>query len=202
MSLIEELKKIRKSLNESTPSFSINHDNEFEADLEDHEIGNQNIYRLYYINFHRIGENYGMGPNNIGIVNWPCKPFMLPNGMSREEGFKVLSYLTDFIEKREDVSLGSLTSVRTLDSVISNKRFGFTKVDETDEDKIINLFTVGGRLLLFKNSEYYTKYFEWYTENVTKEEVEKIYNKIGMDFKDIVWLDKLDDKKKILKQNN
>lgn len=122
--------------------------------------------------------------------------------MSREEGFKVLSYLTDFIEKRDDVELGSLTSVRTLDSVLSNERFGFKRVEEIDEDKILNLFTIDGRALLFKRSELYKKYFEWYTENVTKEEVEEIYSKIGMEFKDIVWLDKENNKEKVLKPNN
>ena len=29
-------------------------DYEFNADLEDHQIKDQNIYRLYYINYHRI----------------------------------------------------------------------------------------------------------------------------------------------------
>ena len=187
------MEELKRNLQEEVPR---NHDYEFEAELENHPIGNQNIYRLYYINYHRIGENYGMGPNNIGLIDWPCKPFMLPEGMTREEGFKVLSYLTDFIEKRDDVEEGSLTSVRTLDSVLSNERFGFKRVEKTDEDKILNLFTVGGRALLFKKSEYYEKYFEWYTENVTKEEVEEIYNKIGMEFRDIIWLDKEESKTK------
>ena len=46
---------------------------------------------------------------------------------------------------------------------------------------------------MFKNSEdLYNKYFEWYTENVTKEEVEEIYKNIGIEFKDIIWLDRED----------
>ncbi len=140
-----------------------------------------------------------MGPNNVGLIDWPCKPFMLPDGMSREEGFKVLSYLTDFIEKREDIAIGSLTSVRTLDLVFDKERFGFRRVEETDEDKIINLFTVDGRALLFKKSDLYKKYFEWYVENVTKEEVEEIYSKIGIEFKDIIWTNKGNGQVKVLK---
>ena len=203
MSLKEKLLAIRDAIKESKTVCFVNSDNEFDVELEDHEIGNQNIYRLYYINYHRIGMlGHSDNRSNIGLINWPCKPFMLPNGMSREEGFKVLSYLTDFIEKRDDVELGSLTSVRTLDSVLSNERFGFKRVEEIDEDKILNLFTIDGRALLFKRSELYKKYFEWYTENVTKEEVEEIYSKIGMEFKDIVWLDKENNKEKVLKPNN
>ena len=116
-------------------------------------------------------------------------PFMLPKGMTREEGFKVLSYLTDFIEKREDTEPCSYKSVSTLDGVLNLERFGFTRVEEKDESKILNLFTVAGRLLLFKRSNLYPKYFEWYTENITKEEVESIYAKYNMEFRDIIWLD-------------
>lgn len=127
---------------------------------------------------------------------------MFPNGMTREEGFKVLSYLTDFIEKREDTEPCSLKSVRTLDGVLDLERFGFTRIDEKDEDKILNLFTVSGRLLLFKKSELYTKYFEWYSEGITLEEVENIYNKYNMEFEDIKWLDeeKGENRSRVLKK--
>lgn len=182
----------------------ISRDFEFDAELEDHPIGNQNIYRLYYINYHRIGEYHGHRKNNIGIINWRFNPFILPKEMTREEGFKVLSYLTDFIEKREDTEPCSFKSVSTLDGVLNLERFGFTRVEEKDESKILNLFTVDGRLLLFKRSNLYSKYFEWYVENVTKEEVESIYAKHNMEFRDIVWLDNPKEKTyaKILKQKN
>ena len=180
---------------------SFNKNYEFDAVLESHPIGEQNIYRLYYINYHRIGENYGRSGNNVGMINWPCKPFMLPKGMTREEGFKILSYLTDFIEKRDDIEECSLNSIRMLDGVLNLERFGFTRINEDDESKIINLFTIDGRVLLFKKSKLYPKYFEWYVEDVTLGEVENIYAKYDMEFRDIVWLDKQDDKgnAKILK---
>ena len=182
----------------------VSRDFEFNTSLEDHPIGNQNIYRLYYIDYHRIGEYDGRSDDNVGMINWRCKPFMLPKGMTREEGFKVLSYLTDFIEKREDTKPCSLKSVRTLDSVLDLERFGFTRVKEDDENKILNLFTVSGRLLLFKKSKLYPKYFEWYTQNITLEEVTNIYAKYNMEFRDIVWLDNQNNKgiSKILKPQN
>lgn len=174
-------------------SKTMNDKEEFEAVLEDHLVGEQNIYRLFYVNYYRIGQGYGMD-NLIGLLKWPCQPFMLPIGMTREEGFKVLSYLTDFIEKREDVEPCSLTSVRTLDGVLDLERFGFERVLENDESKILDLFTVSGRLQLFKKSEFYSKYFEWYREGVTLEEVTDIYAKHNLIFKDIVWTDKQEDK--------
>lgn len=200
MDIKDKLTKLKKDL---FGLISINRDYEFEATLEDHPIGNQNIYRLYYVNFHRIGESFRFPEsNNIGMIYWPCKPFMFPNGMTREEGFKVLSYLTDFIEKREDTEPCSLKSVRTLDGVLDLERFGFTRIDEKDEDKILNLFTVSGRLLLFKKSELYPKYFEWYSEGITLEEVENIYNKYNMEFEDIKWLDeeKGENRSRVLKK--
>ncbi len=111
---------------------------------------------------------------------------MLPEGMTREEGFKILSYLTDFIERREDTDIGSLKSVRTLDGVLDLDRFGFRKVKSNDP---IDLYIVDGRILLFKNSKFYKDYFNWYKEGITKEEIEEIYIKHNMTFEDIKWLD-------------
>ena len=55
MDIKDKLTKLKKDLfNLVSP----NRDYEFEATLEDHPIGNQNIYRLYYVNFHRIGESF------------------------------------------------------------------------------------------------------------------------------------------------
>ena len=123
------------------------------------------------------------------MIDYPLRHFKLPEGMSREDGFKVLSYLTDNIEKQKDVEPFSLKSTITLDKVLDLERFGFIRIEETDEDKILNLFTVTGRLLLFQKSKLYSKYFEWYTEGVTKREVQKIYANLGLEFKDVVWFD-------------
>lgn len=199
MNLKNKLLEIREDI---LTKFSVNKDFEFDAVFEDHPIGNQNIYRLYYVDYHRIGQGYGMKNNNIGIINWNFEPFMFPNGMTREEGFKVLSYFTDVIEKKEDIDVGSFKSVKTLDENIALGRIGFTKVKENDENKILNLFTVSGRVLLFKKSDLYQKYFEWYSENVTLNEVKEIYTKYNMEFKDVLFPE---DKKvytKTLKKDN
>ena len=199
MNLKNKLLEIREDI---LTKFSVNKDFEFDAVFEDHPIGNQNIYRLYYVDYHRIGQGYGMKNNNIGIINWNFEPFMFPNGMTREEGFKVLSYFTDVIEKKENIDVGSFKSVKTLDENIALGRIGFTKVKENDENKILNLFTVSGRVLLFKKSDLYQKYFEWYSENVALNEVKEIYTKYNMEFKDVLFPE---DKKvyiKTLKKDN
>lgn len=71
----------------------------------------------------------------------------------------------------------SLKSIKTLDSVLDLARLGFMRVKVKSEDEIINLFAVSGRVFLFKNSELYSKYFEWYTEGIRFDEVKAIYDK-------------------------
>lgn len=163
---------------------------EFQANLEDHPIGTQDIYRLYYVNYHRICEYDGCMEDNIGVINWCGKPFKFPKGMTREEGFKVLSYLADFIERRPDIEECSWKSVTTLNSVLDLERFGFVRVEESNINKIIDLFTVDGRLLLFKKmSEHYPRYFNWYVKKVSRQEVVEIYERCCLEFQDIRWLD-------------
>lgn len=177
---------------------------EFNALLENHEIGDQNVYRLYYINYHRIGETYSNGTSKIGLVNYPCRTFMLPEGMTREEGFKVLSYLADLVEKKDDIEPCSLKSVILLDNLLDQKELGFIRVDESDNDKILNLFTVTGRILLFKKNELYSKYFEWYTENISFDEVKNIYRKYNIDIPDIFNINLKDNSEysKVLRKKN
>ena len=178
--------KIKERLGSWNP---LSRDYEFEAELEDHPIPEGDVYRLYYVNYHRIQEYSGCADDNVGVILWYCNPFKMPEGMSREDGFKVLSYLTDFIEKRPDVNPYSLKSVNTLDGVLNLERFGFSRDAEKGEN-VIDLFTVDGRVLLFKrNRELYQKYFNWYVDDVSREEVEAIYQKCGLEFSDIVWLD-------------
>lgn len=209
MSLKEKLQELRNDLHHAVLR---NRDYEFDAELENHPLGNQKIYRLYFIDYHRIGENYGMNrPNNIGIINWPFKPFMLPDGMSRDDAFRVLSYLTDFIEKEAKLEPCSYKSVAALDKVIDLERLGFKRLDmnlDDDSTEVIDLFTIKGRVLLFKQSKQYQKYFEWYTEGVTLKNVKEIYSKCGIEFYDLVPVNKVENdnnsdvKKLVFKPNN
>ena len=161
-----------------------NQEDEFDADLEDHPIGNQNIYRLHYYESHKRGPE-----GKYGVVDMYYKPFMFPSGMSREDGFKVLSYLTNYIEDKGNLKECSLKSVKTLNEVLDLERLGFTRVEDYQEDDVIDLFTVSGRIKRFIKTKYYPKYFEWYTPLVSKEEIVNIYNKLNMTFTDLVLVD-------------
>ena len=153
----------------------------FKSKLNDHKIPEENnIYRLHHIRYCK---------DLMGISHEThCffEPFKFPKGMTREEGLKVLSYLTDFLEENYNVSECSLKSVNLLEDAINLERFGFERVEIENNKNIVDLFTIEGRIKRFKISEYYPKYFNWYKENVSKDEIESIYEKIGIEFKDTV----------------
>ena len=164
--------------------------NKFRTIKKENVCGEKNIYRLYFVEYMKSQYTDGLFQ-----TNWPSKPFTLPVSvnsetqvsMSREDAFKVISYLTDDVERH--CPPFSLKAANTMNGVIGLERFGFTPVEETNEDNIIDLFTIGGRSQYFKSHKLYHKYFEWYIKGVTRKEVEEIYAKLGIEFKDIVWLD-------------
>ena len=155
---------------------------EFKADLKDHMPNeNSKIFRLYYEDYYRtpIGSIYG--------IDWPFKPFMLPDNMNMNDALKILSYLKDFIARLNDLDKNSYKTIKILDNVLNLERLGFKRDNiSCEENYIVNLFTVQGRLLLFKKSDNYKKYFNWYKENITFDEVKEIYQNIGIDFYDLV----------------
>lgn len=190
MSIKEKFEELREKL--FGLPIPVNRNYEFEAELEDHPLGNQNIYRLRYVNYHRIGENWGMRPDNLGVIESIYDPFVLPLGMEREDAFKILSYLIDFIEEKYELRQCSEKGVYLLNSMLFFEELGFRKLSiklPRNSDDVADLFTVSGRLLLFQNSDEYSRYFEWYTEGVTFEDVCDIYDKIGVDFSSLEVLD-------------
>ncbi len=162
--------------------------------FKNHEIPDKiNVYQLHHICYHDSRANMQHESHCV------YEPFKLPKGMTREDGFKVLSYLTDFIENIGNIEECSLNSVATLDTVVDIERFGFERLNTNNrypEAEIFNLFTIVGRTDRFKLSKYYDKYFDWYSSNVTKEEVIEIYQKIGLDFEDL----KLKENKQLIKK--
>ena len=181
-------------------NFKINKNDSREVSLENHEIGDYRIYRLHYINYYKLSNNYD-GLDKEGVIENAFIPFMFPERMDRNEGLKVLSYLIDFIEMRDDVDKSSLRSIRILDDVLNLKRFGFRRLQFIPKDEyIIDLFTVRGDVSKFKENELYLKYFDWYVPGVTKDEVVSIYKRCRKEFEDIIFLDKNVSKRKMLKK--
>ena len=187
MNLKNTLIELKEKLLEN--KLLLNRDYEFNEKLEDHQIPNSNVYRLFFVEYYRAFEYPGRNDDNINTTKWVFKPFLLPNGMRQEEAFKVLSYFIDYIGKPISLKKSTAKNVAILNELLDIDKLGFTRIDnnlEVDDDKIINLFVVSGRTALFKKNDLYNKYFKWYHKGVTLEEVIKIYHKCGLKFHNLL----------------
>ena len=127
--------------------------------LKDHNINEDiDIYRFHGIKY------YDNSANICHETHYVSNNFKLPVDMSKEDSFKVLSFIIDNID-----------SINNFEKYIEN--IGFEVINEPvkrKDDKVIELFKVTGKIKRFKISKYYDKYFNWYINNVTKENIDEI----------------------------
>ena len=125
--------------------------------------------------------------------DFATRKFVLPEGMSAVDAFKVLSFLTSFVKQAEGYEECSALTVQRVDDLIEH--FGFRHLEpegqspftftRTNFEPCTHLFTVGGNFKYFKSTVYADDYFEWFSENVTIKEVKDIYAKLGMQMPDL-----------------
>lgn len=160
--------------------------------------------RLYYVAFNKFNR-YGTGYTYIGQTYGISSPFRLPHGMTIEDACKVVSYLSEKVERENDLEPASEKSV----AMVSNEltKYGFERVESKEHghyhavseyipfhnirakcfpicekiDGVVDLFTVGGDVKLFKKSDLHDRYFDWFTAGISKDEVIDIYDQIGID---------------------
>lgn len=154
--------------------------------------------RLYYVAFEKYNA-YDSGLAKIGQTFGISSPFRIPRNMSIEDACKVVSYLSDKVEKENNLEPASEKSVIAVSKLLSNYGFDIVYTEEkghfhtvsefspfhkikTDSlkasekiDGVVDLFTIGGNAKLFKKTDLNSRYFNWYTKGVTKTEVEEIY---------------------------
>ena len=138
-----------------------------------------NVFRLRYVEIDCL--TYPV-KNNVYCMkykkDYADKKFEIPHGMSREDAFKVLSYLKDFVE----VNFSLENNPRVTDKMTKLlDEFHFEILPYIDEKPFTDMLVVGGDERLFKNSEFSKRNFDWYSPNTTKNDVLKIYNKVGID---------------------
>lgn len=160
--------------------------------------------RLYYVAFEKF-TRYGTDEIKIGQTYGASSPFRLPHNMSMENACKVVSYLSDKVEKENHLEPACEQSVIMVSNIL--EEYGFSKVEgeekghyhivseyipfhtirasfpATEEIKgVVDLFSVGGDFKIFKKTDLYDRYFEWYTEGITEKEVVDIYKSIGQEY--------------------
>ena len=180
---------------------------EMKKRMENMELGDKSILaradyslrypriRLMYVRFEKfLGHTDSMKlATTLGVSS----PFMIPKGMGIENACKIVSYLSEKLEKEYNVEPASEDSVALVSRELAN--YGFEKLEcdytpghyhsisqyhllskiETEFDEGLkattDLITYDGNKRLFKKSVLGSKYFNWFTENVTKEDVIDIY---------------------------
>ena len=132
--------------------------------------------------------------------------FNLPDNMSFDDACKVISYLSEQVEREQALSPTSLQSIDEVRKLLP--KYGFKEItkrtlfrsysvdtysdcpqieefDREDDAGIIPIYTLGGDLRLFYRSKLYNSYFNWYTTNVEKEELRQIYSNINIQLSNI-----------------
>jgi hypothetical protein len=196
VNLAEMMKKRMEELKNNPPEVSIL------ASADFTERSREKI-RLYYIALERFSR-YGSGKRIGKTIGYSC-PFKAPKGMTLKEACKVVSFLSELVEKDGTVKPASETSVQIVGSYL--KTLGFDKIDEKskdyshrhavsldkkqalyiDDSTIIppqfvgttDLFTVDGDIKLFEQSDLMDRYFDWFTGWVTENQIKDIYSRIG-----------------------
>ena len=160
--------------------------------------------RLYYTAYEKFFR-YGSSQLKVGQTHGISSPFRLPNEMTLEEACKVISYLSDKLEKENNLEPGCEQSVAMVSHILD--KFGFEKVESSEHghyhcisdyspihriqspfnicnpiEGVVDLISVGGDFKIFKKTKVSERYFDWYTPNVTKEEIQQIYKGIRKDY--------------------
>jgi len=162
--------------------------------MKDKKLSNK--IRMVYVSYESYYQNGDLStPKRFGHTCYQSKQFRIPDGMTPEEACRVISCLSDCIEKENHLHEGSLKSVKMTADILPN--YGFEAVENSNckdshgtgllipfaklgcfcepVEEVTDLITYGGEERLFRRSEIKKRYFEWYTADVTKEDVEQIY---------------------------
>ena len=148
-----------------------------------------NMIRLVYV---ALG-----GDSRIGVTFGASSSFVLPEGMSLKEACKVISYLSEKIEKEYNLEPGCRESLARVSRILEN--YGFKKTGRDYQNYLhmtmqlngynrimlplnevkgcANLYTLNGNSSLFRRTNLYRDYFEWFTEGVMESEFNQIINK-------------------------
>lgn len=165
-------------------------------------IKDSNKIRLVYVYFEPFTGYYYTKDVKIGHTHMVSSSFKLPENMTIPDACKVVSYLFNKVEQENNLSPVSEQSVNIVSNLL--EEYGFKKVGDKDTGHyhvveeyspseiisppfkvlgkkygVIDFFTVEGDLNLFKRSEFYNRYFKWYSKNVPQTEIENIYKNIG-----------------------
>jgi len=154
----------------------------------------KNKVRLIYV---CMNKHLSLGKLKLEQEYFISKPYTLPEGMNLKDSYKTISYLSDLVENKYYIEPASRESVKIVCTLLNQLGFkenneyhhGFAHSTEKfplvgsiesrapSLEGVIDLFTVDG-MPLFKRSDLYLRYFNWYTPKIKENEIQSIYSKI------------------------
>jgi len=154
--------------------------------------------RLVYVWYEKFIAYDGFA--KLGETGCYSLPFYLPVGINLEDSCKIISYLSEKVERELDLEPASIKSVMAVSEILEN--YGFEKIERYKPKRyhstsvytpsmalqikstgykhipgIVDLITYGGHEKLFKKSSHGENYFDWFTEKVSKDEIFEIFEK-------------------------
>ena len=152
--------------------------------------------RLVYVGYEKFNAYDGFA--KLGETGCYSFPFYLPTGINLEDSCKIISYLSEKVEKELNLEPASQKSVMAVSGILED--YGFEKIDHYKPNRyhstsfytptmsinstgykhipgIVDLITYGGQEKHFEKSTHGENYFDWFTENVSKNEIFDIYEK-------------------------
>ena len=160
--------------------------------------------RLCYVAMEKF-KRYGTEETKVGQTYGFSSPFRLPYEMTIEDACRVVSFLSEKVENENNIEPASEQSVAMVSKGLAS--FGFDRVESRPHghihtvseydpmrriqsealgcgeiDGVVDLFTIGGDFKVFKRSDLYDRYFDWFTEGVSQQEVFDIYKNIRREY--------------------
>ena len=164
--------------------------------------------RLCYVGFEKF-KRYGSDEIKIGETYSFTNPYRLPRNMTMDDSLKVVSYLTEKVERENGLSRDSEKCVIAVSKLLS--QYGFEKVESRqggyfhevsdyrpfdrikptssicrEIDGVVDLITIGGDEKLFKWSDISDRNFKWFTRGIREDKISAIYDKIGLNLDELL----------------
>ena len=152
--------------------------------------------RLVYVGYEKFNAYDGL--TKLGETGCCSFPFYLPAGINLEDSCKIISYLSEKVERELNLEPASIKSVMAVSGILED--YGFEKIEHYKPNRyhstsvytaympirinstgykpipgVTDLITYGGHEKQFKKSTHGENYFDWFTENVSKDEIFDIY---------------------------
>lgn len=166
-----------------------------------------NAIRLIYLSYNKYTD-YATREKKLGQTYGVSSPMLIPHGINIEEACKIVSYLSEKIERENDLEPACERSVALTSQILQEYGFlkmkgynhghyhvtgkfprrkaGTTLLSSEKIDGVVDLITVAGSPILFKQSEIYNRYFDWFTGKVSETEIRYIYEKAGINLDEML----------------